>query len=196
MCPTAHKGLKWVQVWQKWYLKYVLLAWYFYSRQQPTDKFQLKLSTCETLQRQLVFNFDIAERKFLLIFYPNFAYHFSSRMILLWNCFLYIYLHLEVFQFHLNFTKFCPWRDGVCVCVKLNVCVRSLVQVIPSLQWRHNGHDSVSNHQPHHCLLNRLSGRRSKKTSKIGVTGLCVGNSPETGEFPTQMASNAENVSI
>ena len=35
-----------------------------------------------------------------------------------------------------------------------------------------------------------------KKTSKLRVTGLCVGNSPETGEFPTQRASNAENVSI
>ena len=37
---------------------------------------------------------------------------------------------------------------------------------------------------------------RSKKTSKLRVTGLCVGNSPVTGEFPVQMASNAENVSI
>ena len=35
-----------------------------------------------------------------------------------------------------------------------------------SLQWRHNGHDGVPNHQPHHCSLNRLFGRRSKKTSK------------------------------
>ena len=33
-------------------------------------------------------------------------------------------------------------------------------------------------------------------TSKLRVTGLCVGNSPGTGEFPAQMASNAENVSI
>ena len=65
-----------------------------------------------------------------------------------------------------------------------------------SLQWRHNGLDSVSNHQPHGCLLNRLFGRRSKKTSKLRVTGLCVGNSPGTGEFPAQMVSNAENVSI
>ena len=24
-----------------------------------------------------------------------------------------------------------------------------------TLQWRHNGHDDVSNHQPHDCLLNR-----------------------------------------
>ena len=60
----------------------------------------------------------------------------------------------------------------------------------------HNGHDSVSNHQPHDCLLNRLFRRRSKKTSKLRVTGICAGNSPGTGEFPAQMASNAKNVSI
>ena len=64
------------------------------------------------------------------------------------------------------------------------------------LLWRYNGHGSVSNHQPHDCLLNRLFRRRSKKTSKLRVTGLCVGNSPVTGEFPAQMASNAENASI
>ena len=46
------------------------------------------------------------------------------------------------------------------------------------------------------CLLNRLFRRKSKRTSKLRVTGLCVGNSPETGEFPAQMASSAENVSI
>ena len=45
-------------------------------------------------------------------------------------------------------------------------------------------------------LLKRLFRRRSKKTSKLRVTGLCEGNSPGTGEFPSQRASNAENVSI
>ena len=40
------------------------------------------------------------------------------------------------------------------------------------------------------------SRRRSKKTSKLRVTGLCKGISPVTGEFPAQRASNAENVSI
>ena len=65
-----------------------------------------------------------------------------------------------------------------------------------SLQWRHNGHDGVINHQPHDCLLNRLFKYRSKKTSKLCVTGLCAGNSPVIGEFPAQRASNAENVSI
>ena len=65
-----------------------------------------------------------------------------------------------------------------------------------ALLWHNNVLDGVSNHQPHECLLTRSFGRRSKKTSQLRVTGLCAGNSPETGEFPAQMASNAENVSI
>ena len=64
------------------------------------------------------------------------------------------------------------------------------------LQWHHNGRNVLSNHQPRDCLLSPLFRRRSKKTSKLHVTGLCVGNSPGTGEFPAQMASNTENVSI
>ena len=38
------------------------------------------------------------------------------------------------------------------------------------LHWRHNGRGSVSNHQPHDCLLNRSFRHRSKKTSKLRVT--------------------------
>ena len=64
------------------------------------------------------------------------------------------------------------------------------------LQWHHNGRDDVSKHQLHDCLLSRLFRRRSKKISKLRVTGLCAGNSPMIYEFPAQMASNAENVSI
>ena len=77
------------------------------------------------------------------------------------------------------------------VAAKLKHCYTNI-----TLQWRHNGRDGVSNHQPHDCLLNYLFRRRPKKTSKLHVTGLCAGNSPLTGEFPAQMASNAENVSI
>ena len=65
-----------------------------------------------------------------------------------------------------------------------------------SLQWRHNERDGVSNNQRLDCLLNRLFRRRSKKTPELRATGLCEGNSPVTGEFPSQRASNAENVSI
>ena len=90
------------------------------------------------------------------------------------------------------YTMTLMWRHCNVILVTYT-CVNKLDH---PLRWRHNGRDSVSNHQSYHCLLNRLFRRRSKKTPKLGVTGLCVGNSPGTGEFPAQMASNAENVSI
>ena len=65
-----------------------------------------------------------------------------------------------------------------------------------SLQWRHNEHDGVSDHQRLDCLLNRLFRPKSKKISKLRALGLCEGKSPLTGEFPTQKASGAENASI
>ena len=40
------------------------------------------------------------------------------------------------------------------------------------------------------------SGADQRKYQSSGVIDLCVGNSPVTGEFPAQMVSNAENVSI
>ena len=64
------------------------------------------------------------------------------------------------------------------IVVVVNMILASLHGILGPLPWRHNDHDSVSNHQPHGCLLNRLFRRRSKKTSKLRVTGLCVGNSP------------------
>ena len=75
------------------------------------------------------------------------------------------------------------------------ICLGIYSSMTISLWWHHTGHDGVSNHQPHSCLLSSLFGRRSKKTSKFSVTGLSAGNSSGTGEFPAQMASNAENVS-
>ena len=41
-----------------------------------------------------------------------------------------------------------------------------------------------------------LFRRKSKKISKLHVTGLCEGDSPGTGEFPTQRVSNAEMFSF
>ena len=82
------------------------------------------------------------------------------------------------------------------LCAQYTFCWVLLPLNLPTLLWRHNGCDDVSNHQSHECLLNRSFRHRSKKTSKLRATGLCAGNSPETGEFPAQMASYAENVSI
>ena len=65
-----------------------------------------------------------------------------------------------------------------------------------SLHRRHNERDGVSNHQPHECVPNRLLMRRSKKTSKPRVIGLCEGNSLVIGQFPAQRASKEKNASI
>ena len=66
-----------------------------------------------------------------------------------------------------------------------------------TLRWRHNGCDGVWNHQAHDCILNRFFFRcRSRKSSKLRITGLCGGNSPVTGDFPAQRDSNTKNVCI
>ena len=79
--------------------------------------------------------------------------------------------------------------------------VKCTVRVCRTLLWLHYSDviiksDGISNHRCLACLLKRLFRRRSKKTSKLRVTGLCEGNPPVTGEFLSQRASDAENVSI
>ena len=64
------------------------------------------------------------------------------------------------------------------------------------IHWCHNECDGISNHWQLDCLLKCLFGHKSKKTSKLCINGLCEGNSLVTGEFPTQRASDAGNVSI
>ena len=71
-----------------------------------------------------------------------------------------------------------------------------VLECVLSLQWLYNERDGVSNHQPHDCLFKSLFRRIRKKTSKLRVIDLCAGNSPVTGEFNAQRASNTENVSI
>ena len=61
------------------------------------------------------------------------------------------------------------------------------ITIVTSLQKRHNERDGVSNHQPRECLLNSLIRCRSKKTSKLRVTGLCAGNLPHKGPVTRKM---------
>ena len=71
-----------------------------------------------------------------------------------------------------------------------------MMSLVCTLQYRHNKGDGVSNYRRLECLLNRLIRRRSQKTSKLRVTGLCGSDPPVTGGFPSQRASNAENTSV
>ena len=68
--------------------------------------------------------------------------------------------------------------------------------VVHTLELRYNEPDGVSYHQPVDYLLSVLFMRRSEETSKLRGTGLCEANSPVTGEFPAERASNPQNVSI
>ena len=114
---------------------------------------------------------------------------------------------LKMMLQHPKFVRFCKdrWRLHVVEKHRLNACFFGAcnapcpVLLLPNwatLQGRHNKRDRVSNHQPHDCLLNRFVTRRSKKTINAPRHCFFAGNSPVTGEFPAQGASNAENVSI
>ena len=64
-----------------------------------------------------------------------------------------------------------------------------------ALRWRRNGRGGISNHQAHDCLFNRFFRCRSKKTSKLRVTGLWAGihrvpvNSPHKWPVTRKMFS-------
>ena len=72
------------------------------------------------------------------------------------------------------------WRLKGCFKVRNNnflltcwYAVGSLTKFYRSLQWRYNELDGASNHRHLDCLPSRLFRRRSKKKSKLRVTGLC-----------------------
>ena len=60
-------------------------------------------------------------------------------------------------------TKMSQWHSTfssshrTCIIYKKNHSIQT-ENDISQLQWRHNGLDSASNHQPRQCLLNRLLG--------------------------------------
>ena len=84
----------------------------------------------------------------------------------------------------------------VCWCIYANI-----IRAWSSLWFRQHYNDvimgaidGVSHRRRLHCLLSCWLRRRSKKASKLRNSGLCLGNSPVTGKFPAQKASNAENI--
>ena len=103
--------------------------------------------------------------------------------------------HVYVIQTYINKNN-CGYHITIprwLVAVHWSICFSTLVDYLRcgplvhiiysishALKWCHNERDGVSNHQPYDCLLNCLFRRRSKKTSKLRVSGLCEGNSPVT----------------
>ena len=111
------------------------------------------------------------------------------------NAIALLHMHKGMFrQYKSNVISFYVplWRSKICNGDHLHL----IEGVLCALQWLCNEHDGVSNHRRLECLLNRLFRRRSKKSLKLRLTGLCEENSQVTGEFPAQKANYAERVSI
>ena len=87
--------------------------------------------------------------------------------------------------------------ECICHCHMLRLMVsKSQLKRVSTLLWRHAVRNGASNHQPHDFLLNHSFRRRSKKASKLRVTGLCVwgipwwpGNSPHKWPVTRNMCS-------
>ena len=102
------------------------------------------------------------------------------------------------------------WTINTRICLafipKFDISTRTVHQIRPS-QARHRIYKSAhyndvimgamaSQITSLTIVYSTVYSGRSKKTPKLRVTGLCAGNSLVTGEFPAQMVSNSENVSI
>ena len=92
----------------------------------------------------------------------------------------------------INFTGFLPsiflCSSGMQFC--LYVIRKSGITITPSwARWR------LKSLGPQ-LFAERLFRRRSKKTTKLRVIGLCEGNPSVGGGFPSQRANNAKNDSI
>ena len=91
------------------------------------------------------------------------------------------------------------WRQmGVCtshltsasiVCPTLFAGYQQIITV--TSEWARSRLKSVASR----LFYSTVCSDADKKTSKLRVTGLCEGNSPVAGEFPTQRAGYAENIS-
>ena len=113
--------------------------------------------------------------------------------------------HKDQWRGALMFSLICVWINGWennheagdlrCHCAHYDVIVMggkhvvrttNPIDITVTLQWA----PWLLKSQHLDYLLNHLFRITSKKTSKLHVTGLCEGNPPVTGGFPSQRASN------
>ena len=81
-----------------------------------------------------------------------------------------VQVHYE--RHYVKYARFTPEPSAGNVCSGGNLPIRKWacdVRQHCPLQWRHNGHDGVSNHQPHDCWLNRLFRRGSKHQNSASL---------------------------
>ena len=84
------------------------------------------------------------------------------------------------------------WWGHILLSIFVKVTTFSSLRSI-TLQWCHNDHHGVSNHLHSTVCLNVYLNYHQRQTKPV-LLALCEWNPPVTGGFPSQMASNAENV--
>ena len=101
----------------------------------------------------------------------------TKKLILmhyLWNMNVldFVILHYKIW-FRVA-EKYTFWYARI---TRVNTFGRTILPVKVNVHYN-NEHDAVWNQQPPDCLLKRVFRRKSKKTSKLRVAGLCEGNWP------------------
>ena len=86
------------------------------------------------------------------------------------------------------------WNSSVLTCCILSALLGNNIHAV--IVWLVTPYSDVINHRRLLHFPKCWFGRRSKETSKLSVTGHCVGNPLVTGGFPAQRASNAEMVTF
>ena len=116
--------------------------------------------------------------------------------------YLYIWTHWDWTK-RTTFTDIFKW-----IFLKENICIlsKNSLQLTwtndDQFRWHHMesvGHDKLIHYGD--VIMGMMASQITSLTivysaSKLRITGLCVVNSPGTGEFPAPMATYAENASI
>ena len=100
---------------------------------------------------------------------------FEKKFLLL---LIFFFIYFLIFLFFIYLFLFFELASNYNMHSSVHTVSTSHAHTNQALHWRHNGRDSVSNHQPHDCLFNGLFRRRSKKTWKHRVTVRGPVNSP------------------
>ena len=113
-----------------------------------------------------------------------------------WDISCNLFRHFNFYLVNKNVFKVVnSQRKFICPCQR-GIWGQTLLWELVSLQWRHNGRDGVSDHQPYDCSLNCIFKEQIKENSQSAASQASV---REIHRWPVNSltkTSNAKNVSI
>ena len=104
--------------------------------------------------------------------FPPLAVKRSITVITIWHADLF----WENINIHWHFSSSLNTEMARAVTLATPCFETSRMTDDSALRWRHNGRDSVSNHQPHGCLLNRYSNADQRKHQSSASLAFVTGD--------------------